>query len=304
MSASRHLFLILNGKAAARDDVRAAVDAVREAGHDVEVRVTFDPEDATRFIGELTARAPSDRPDVVVAGGGDGTLNAVVSQAVAQDCVDGLAFAVMPLGTANDFARGQGIPTEDPRAALALAAEGAARVIDLGRINDRLFVNLASGGTVTHITREADPRAKRVLGGVAYLLAGASRLAELTPSQAWFEAEDFHWEGRFLAMAVGNGPMAGGGVALCPEAVLDDGLLDLTILPYPDMEGVLPSLSEVFGGAGEEAHGIAERTRIRALTIDSAAPLAINLDGEATSATRIEVEVLPGAISFVLPARA
>ncbi|WP_349357488.1 lipid kinase YegS [Stappia sp.] len=303
MTASRDLFLILNGKAAARDDVRAAVEAVRAAGHGVEVRVTFDPEDATRFVGELAARASADRPDVVVAGGGDGTVNAVVSQAVAQDCADGLAFAVMPLGTANDFARGQGIPTEDPQAALTLAAEGAARAIDLGRINDRLFVNLASGGTVTHITREADPRAKRVLGGVAYLLAGASRLGELTPSQARFEAEDFRWEGRFLAMAVGNGPMAGGGVTLCPEAVLDDGLLDLTILPYPDMEGVLPSLSEIFNGTGDEARRIAERTRVRTLTIDSAAPLAINLDGEATSATRIEVEVLPGAVSFVLPAR-
>jgi diacylglycerol kinase family enzyme len=81
---------------------------------------------------------------------------------------------------------------------------------------------------------ETDPELKRRLGGLAYVLTGISRFTELTANRGSFRAESFSWEGRFVAVAIGNGRQAGGGVPLCPDALIDDGLLDLMILPELD----------------------------------------------------------------------
>src|SRR5262245_32230924 len=93
---------------------------------------------------------------------------------------------------------------------------------------------LVFGGFGSRVTVETDPDLKRRLGGLAYVLTGISRFAELSANRGSFRAEDFSWEGPFVALAIGNGRQAGGGVPLCPDAVLDDGLLDLMILPELD----------------------------------------------------------------------
>ncbi|WP_425086737.1 lipid kinase YegS [Stappia sp.] len=303
MTETRRLFLILNGKSAPREDVRAAVAAVRDAGHELEVRVTYEPGDVARFVGEALGLGA--RPDVIVAGGGDGTLNQVVAALLEADepadaAASGYpAVGVLPLGTANDFAVGLELPADDPGAALRLCAEGEIRTIDAARINERVFVNLASGGTVTQITREADPRAKRLFGGAAYLIAGASHIGRLAPSTARFSAEGFSWEGEFLAMAIGNGRLAGGGVPLCPEARLDDGLLDLTLFPQPDADHVLGLLSRLLHETEAPVESYAKTTRFSSLTVESDAELSLNLDGEPMQAKSLKVEVLPGAVRFV-----
>jgi lipid kinase YegS len=303
LTETRRLFLILNGKSAPREDVRSAVTRVRDAGHEVAVRVTYEPGDVARFVGEALGAQP--RPDVIVAGGGDGTLNQVVAALLEKggegDAAQPEAPAVglLPLGTANDFAVGLELSTDDPAQALRVCAEGEIRKIDAARINERVFVNLASGGTVTKITRDADPRAKRLFGGAAYLIAGASHIGRLAPSRARFSADGFSWEGEFLAMAIGNGRLAGGGVPLCPDAKLDDGLLDLTLFPQPDADHVLGLLSRLLHETDAPVESYAKTTRFTSLTVESDAELSLNLDGEAMSADRLEVEVLPGAVSFV-----
>ena len=294
----RRMHLILNGKSSQRDDVRAAVEHVREQGYRLEVWVTYDAGDAARFARDAVCREAGERPDVIVAGGGDGTLNEVVAAAIEADAGTRCAFALLPLGTANDFAAGLDIPV-DPQAALVLAASGTPRKIDVGRINDRVFVNVASGGTVTRITRETDPRAKRLLGGAAYLIAGASRIGELTPTRASFSADGFSWEGQFLAMAIGNGRLAGGGVPLCPEAKVDDGRLDLMLFPQPEADHVLSLLSSLLREPDGDLNGYAKRASFTSLRVDAEEELSLNLDGEPMSASRLDVKVEPGALRFV-----
>ncbi|MXN21254.1 lipid kinase YegS, partial [Pseudooceanicola sp. GBMRC 2024] len=82
-----------------------------------------------------------------VAGGGDGTLNQVVNASLVEDSSPKCSFGLLPLGTANDFAHGAGLPAADPWAALALCAEGDATSIDVGEVENRVFVNLLAGGT-------------------------------------------------------------------------------------------------------------------------------------------------------------
>ena len=136
-----HARLILNGKKADRPDVREAVQAVRSAGHQLEVRVTWERGDAVRFVAE----ASREGVPRVIAGGGDGSVNEAANALMAVDAASRPALGILPLGTANDFATACRIPM-DPFAALLLAATGDPRPIDLGRCNDAFFVNVASGG--------------------------------------------------------------------------------------------------------------------------------------------------------------
>ncbi|RBJ85139.1 lipid kinase YegS, partial [Xanthomonas oryzae pv. oryzae] len=107
--------------------------------------------------------------------------------------------------------------------------------VDLLRIDaehgPRWCANVASGGFGTQVTVETDEGLKKMLGGLAYLITGMSRLGRIDPIGARFNGPDFSWEGEFIALGLGNGRQAGGGQALCPEAVIDDGLLDVTIVP-------------------------------------------------------------------------
>ncbi|MCA1299980.1 lipid kinase YegS [Stappia indica] len=301
MTVTRRLHLILHGKSAIREDVRAAIRTLREQGHGVDVSVTFEAGDAARFAREGMARAWAGETDVIVAAGGDGTLNEVVAAGLSaqEGGKESATFALWPLGTANDFAQGLGLPVADPLAGLRLCAEGKVRAIDAGSVNGRYFINLASGGTATRITTETDPAAKRLLGGAAYLIAGVSRIGDLTLSHARFTSEGFCWEGEFVAMAAGNGRQAGGGIVLCPHARIDDGELDLTIVPLPDATGIRNLVGGLLRDGRNHLPEFTETVRFRELVVESAVPLSVNLDGEPMSADRLEIKVHPGAVRFV-----
>ncbi len=226
--------VILHGKAAGDARVRTAVHALRREGHLAEVRVTWEPRDATRLTAEAAAEAANGKIDCIVAGGGDGTINEVFAAAYAAGLPTHCSLGVLPLGTANDFARSAGVSVTNIAAALRIAANAPPRLIDLGLLDGTPFVNLVSGGFGSRVTVETNPELKRRLGGLAYAITGVSRFAGLSANRGTFRAEGFSWEGPFLALAIGNGRQAGGGVPLCPHARIDDGLLDLTILPDLD----------------------------------------------------------------------
>src|SRR5262245_66401980 len=133
-AGSKRVRLILNGKVAANDALRAAVGRQREGGHGIDVRVTWEKEDARRFVSE------AGKVDLLVAAGGDGTLNEVLHGLMNMPTVLRPSLGIVPLGTANDFATGCGIP-RDPTKALALCIKGEAVPIDVGKANDHWFIN-------------------------------------------------------------------------------------------------------------------------------------------------------------------
>ena len=231
-----HWRLILNGKSAGDDDLRGAVQAMREAGIALDVRVTWEDGDAERYVAEAIA----DGVDTVIAAGGDGTLSEVATTLAHRDeTADTLpSLGLVPLGTANDFATAAGIP-EGPLAALQLVRAVVAAPLDLLRIDAddgvHWCANLASGGFGTEVTVETDEGLKKMLGGLAYLITGIARLGRIDPLQARLRGPEFAWEGDLIALGIGNGRQAGGGQALCPDALVDDGQLDLTIVP--DLSG-------------------------------------------------------------------
>jgi lipid kinase YegS len=285
-----NLRIVLHGKAAADPRVRTAVEAARKEGHGVEVRVTWEAGDAARLTAEAIVDALSGKIGCIVAGGGDGTINEVFAAAYGSCLPSECSLGVLPLGTANDFAHAAGVPVQDMTAALRLAATAPVRRIDVGLVDGTPFVNLVSGGFGSRITVETDPKLKKRLGGLAYAITGISHFAELSANRGKFRAEGFAWEGPFLAIAIGNGRQAGGGIQLCPNALIDDGLLDLTILPELDHAARLDAFSRLLREGVGSIRSKLITARSSWIEYESENGLNINLDGEPMLAKRFRIE--------------
>ena len=283
--------IILHGNVAGDPEVREAVLALRKEGHLVEVNVTWEGGDAARLTGEAVADAHSGLVDCIVAGGGDGTINEVFAAAYAAKLPETCSLAILPLGTANDLAHALGVPVDNVGPALRLAADAPSRRIDAGFVDGRLFVNVVSGGFGSRVTAETDPKLKERLGGLAYALTGVAHFHKLSSNHGRFRAEGFAWEGDFLAFAIGNGRQAGGGIPLCPNALIDDGLLDLTIVPAMDGPAYLDTFSQLLrdGAAGIQASLVSNRSAW--IAYDSDDEINVNLDGEPLLFKRFQVEV-------------
>lgn len=298
-----HWRLILNGKSAGDEAVREAVTTVRARGIRIDVRVTWEPGDAERHVAEALA----DGVDTVVAAGGDGTLNAVASVLAAQDAraTQLPALAVLPLGTANDFATSAGIPL-GPLDALTLVAESPAQAIDMLRVEAdgavHWCINLGSGGFGTQVTVETNAGLKKVLGGLAYFITGLSRLGRIEPIHARVHGADFAWQGGFIALGIGNGRQAGGGQALCPDAFIDDGLIDVTVVPELEGELVATLRTALTEGKVAALDQVALRAQLREVVIEAAAPMVLNLDGEPCEARRFAIACMPARLRMHLPA--
>ena len=282
--------LILHGKQALNEDVRSAVQARRALGWELAVRVTWEGGDAQRLVHE----ALDDGYTHLIAGGGDGTLRDV-AEAMALAKTD-TSLVLMPLGTANDFAKAAGVPL-DPAQALALL-DVPPKAIDLGQVGGQIFLNMATGGFGSQVTANTSEELKKVLGGAAYLFTGLTRFSELKAAYGELEGPDFHWKGELLALGIGNGRQAGGGHVLCPEALADDGLLDVSILPAP--QEVVGTLRELMNnGWGLDAMFV--RARLPWVDIKVAQGLYINLDGEPLEGDDLHFKALPKALRVHLP---
>ena len=288
--SERKALLILHGKQALNEAVRAAVESKREQGWELAVRVTWEAAAAQRPAND--ARTAGYRR--LVAGGGDGTLRDIAEAMAAHST--GASLVLMPLGTANDFARAAGIPLE-PDQALELL-ERAPSAIDLGDVGGQVFLNMATGGFGSQVTANTSEELKKVLGGAAYLFTGLSRFSELHAAYGELHGPDFHWSGELLALGIGNGRQAGGGHVLCPQALADDGLLDISILPAPqELVGTLKNLlADGFG-----IDNMFVRARLPWVEIKASEGLHINLDGEPLEGDNLRFSARPGALRVHLP---
>lgn len=293
----RRLHVVLHGKLAGHAGFREAVREVRGWGHEIQVRVTWEAGDAARYAFEAVAA----EADAVVSAGGDGLLNEVLQGLCQAGLPARCALGVVPLGTANDFATGAGVPLGDPLAALRLAAAGTARLIDVGKVNDRFFLNVVSVGSTTQFTRNVPEGAKALLGPAAYALTGMALLPNLQPQSLRLAGPDWNWEGKVLVLAVGNGRLAGGGVPVTARASLDDGMLDLMLMPDSDENdwvGLFTNLLRLHL-PGQSMNVIYRQ--LPWLEMSAVHDLPINIDGEMVSAATARFSVLPRHLWCLLP---
>jgi lipid kinase YegS len=235
----------------------------------------------------------------VIAGGGDGTVNEIANGLMALDASMRPEVGLLPLGTANDFATACRVPG-DAAAALELALAGVARAVDLGRCNDTFFVNVASGGFGAAVTAETPVELKNFLGGGAYTLMGLVKALRFVPYACSIRMPDGDVGSRIVVGAICNGRQAGGGQPLAPEAILNDGLLDVVALREFPPTAAAQVVAEMLADDGDGE--FVRRVRVPWLEVSAPAPIPINLDGEPVNGTLFRFACEPAGLRMVLPA--
>jgi lipid kinase YegS len=284
--------LILNGKVAGNDALRAAVARHRAAGHRIEVRVTWEKGDARRFVSN------AGHVELVIAAGGDGTLNEVLHGLMDMPKDARPDLGIVPLGTANDFAVGCGIP-RDPAKALALCMKGERAAIDVGRANDHWFINTASSGFGAKITATTSPDLKRLLGPAAYTVMGAILAINLHHYQGRLILPDREITNSGPVAIVGNGRQAGGGIQVAPRAFIDDGLLDVLVVRQVPPTALLAAARELQQLPSDGEYISYWQTPWLEVHPEEAIP--VNLDGEPLRFSTVRYEAVSRAIQLIVP---
>lgn len=282
--------LILNRKSGARTDIRALIRSLeRELGFDVIIPWSG------RQLRKAVSKHVSKGGKRIIAGGGDGTLNFVANAILRLGANKDVEMGIVPLGTANDFARGFGDDGSDLDRSIRHAMFGTPAPMDVGVVNGKNFINVASGGFGAMITATTHPEIKKRLGGLAYSLSGLARISELSPYVAQISLDgDEPKKLSVLALAIGNNRYAGGGFDVAPDAKVDDGLLDISVLASD-----LPLRNP--GATSSSATSPFQFARFRTARIQTERPFHLNLDGEPLADTVFDVSIRPAALQVILP---
>jgi len=289
--------VILNPSAGSRDagQVHAALAALEDA-------VVW----PTRAGGEavdLARRAVHEGEDMVVAAGGDGTIGEVVNGLAA--ALDRVRLGILPVGTGNDFARAVGIPLDLEQAG-ALLRSGAERRLDAVRICHEqqlcwLFVNVAVSGFHEDAQHRIEEQFKNNWGPLGYLRAAAEAIPAITPHHIRLEFDDgppLELEGSSVVVA--NAVYMSAGIPIAPSARLDDGKLDVLLFRPANVAELALLAPLILTGTHETSDWVVHR-RTRRLTVRAAPPLPFHVDDRFYTHTRLDFEVLPGALRVVAP---
>jgi diacylglycerol kinase (ATP) len=291
-------FVILNPAAGSVKDVDALVERIRNLP-DAEVCITAKAGAAM----QSTKTALRKGCEMVVAAGGDGTLNEVVNGL--REDASGIVLGLIPLGTGNDFARTLDLPREVDEA-IALLLAGHTRAIDLVRVTSdqmRYFVNVSTGGFSGLVDEKLTPEMKKTWGPLAYLRGAAAALPELRAYRTTVSLDSA--ESLTLSLydvVIANGRYVGSGTEIAPEASIDDGSLDIILIPECSAAELAVLAARVALGNHLSSPAIVFR-RAAKVTVNSRPRMWFNVDGELVGNVEpAEFEVLPRALQFVVAA--
>ena len=237
----------------------------------------------------------------VVGAGGDGTLHEVV-QGLA-GAFERVQLGLLPLGTGNDFARFVGIPTELDQA-LAILERGEERRVDVLRLEPhggatRWILNTSGAGFSAVVSDRADGK-KESWGALAYSLGAMEALPELQTYRLRLHLDDDPArEMDAWSLVVTNGGSIAGGIRVAPDARLDDGRVELMVIPEMPMTTLALVLPKILLGQHTEDDALFRRT-VRRMRVESEPPMPLNADGEPAGETPAVYEVEPGRLRLVL----
>lgn len=292
----RRLLMIVNpraGKNKSRGPLFDAAAVLSQAGYLISIHNTAAPGDAAE-----TAAREGGSYDAVVAVGGDGTLNEVVSGLTRLRKPPLLGY--LPQGSTNDFAASLRISGRPAEAAAAIA-RNVPRQLDAGLWNDRSFIYVASFGAFSRASYTAPQAAKNALGHFAYILEGMKDLSTLRPYQVRLTADGEVLDGEYLFGAVCNSTSIGGLMKLNPErVVLDDGLFEMLLIPNPKTAADLQNLVHALLNQEYGSEGLVFR-HVSSIHLETEEDLPWSLDGEyAPSARLVEIKNRRQALTMLL----
>lgn len=246
---------------------------------------------------EAARQAASKGYDVVIAAGGDGTVYEVVNGMA--EVPKRPQLGIIPGGTTNDFARAIGLPRQIDKAAKVIAA-GHSIPVDVGKLNDRYFINIAGGGWLTDVTYEVPSKLKTVIGQLAYYAKGLEKLPSIRPIRVKIETNDQVLEETVMLFLIANSNSVGGFEKLAPEADLSDGLFDVIIVKKANLGEFIRLTSLAIRGEHiHDPHIIHFKTN--RLRVSSPDKVLLNLDGELGGELPCEFEVLSHHFRLLVP---
>ncbi|WP_376693110.1 diacylglycerol/lipid kinase family protein [Wenzhouxiangella sp. EGI_FJ10409] len=282
--------LITNpGSRSGGDDIDLAAERLGEQG-EIEVIRPGSPGDLPAAIRERGRDF-----DRVVLGGGDGTVNLALDALIEVD----KPFGLLPLGTANDLARSLEIPQSLERAVDIILA-GHLRRIDTARVNDVSFINAIGIGLGPQVTREMDAGSKSQLGVLAYLKGIVQALQRQSVFRARIQSEDRSREGEYVQITIANGIHYGGGMTVADDAKLDDGRLDVLLVPKQSHLSLLGNALRFRTGLTRAADSLSH-WRCSELSIETDKTMDVTADGEFLAETPVECTVVPACLSIYAP---
>ena len=259
------------------------------------VHFTEEEGDATRLAQEAIAN----NCEIVIAAGGDGTLNEVINGVAPQ--AERIQVGLVPLGTGNDFARMLDLPESIDDCISALRA-GHARPTDLVRVTSdcvRYFINVSAGGFSGTVNEKMTPEIKQNWGPFAYLRCAAEALPELCAYRTEITLDD----SEVLALdlynvVIANGRYVAGGTLIAPEASIDDGLLDIVLIPQNSAGDIALVAAQMLVGSHLTSEGVVFR-RAAKVAVNSTPGMWFNVDGELVGNEPAVFEIMPRALQFL-----
>jgi YegS/Rv2252/BmrU family lipid kinase len=264
---------------------------------------TTAPRDAT----EIARREAAAGRRLILALGGDGTISEVADGVLAAGKGATTEIGLIPRGTGGDFRRTLELPQEIAAAARHVR-QVPARAVDAGRVRYRTadggeavrhFINVASFGFSSAVARRANASSKRFGGKMAFLGATLRELFAHDNHDIWLTIDgQERRQLRVMLAAVGNGRFFGGGMKICPDATLDDGVFDLVAVGDLTRAQVVANIGRLFTGTHLELDEVthARITRLHAEPVETSANIPLELDGETPGVLPATFEILPGAL--------
>jgi|UPI0003B71094 diacylglycerol kinase (ATP) len=263
----------------------------RHALGSIEVVHTNHPGDGARAITSQAADV-----DLIIAAGGDGTVH---------ECINALSqleqrpvFGILPTGTCNDFSRTLGIPQTIDEAVETLL-EGRVEAIDVGKHDDRYFLNFWGIGLITQVSEQIDSEIKKQFGRIAYYLSALHTIQEQRSFHVEVNGDGGHYKGEAVMVLVGNGSYVGGVEAYFPHSQVNDGLLDVLIFKELSLSAVTSLTYSMFTAEKPSAEGLIS-FKTPHLEVITEPGLKVDCDGEKNTFTPTRLQVLPGHLRMLV----
>jgi YegS/Rv2252/BmrU family lipid kinase len=284
------LFLINPNSRSGDGDIDPILNELRAGGIELIMPSTDSRSDMLRAIAE---QGPAS--DLLIVGGGDGTVNGALDAVLELE----KPLGVLPLGTANDLARTLDLPA-DAQASADVVLNGKTRRIDVGVVNDKPFLNVASIGISVDLAEELDADRKATWGVLSYPIGlwQAAKDRKAIPVEITCDGQVL--KTRAIQISIGNGRFYGGGMTIAADATIDDGMLDLVLMapqPLLSLLGRLP----LFRFGRHDLNGRVHHLRGRAIELVTETARPINTDGEITFETPATFRLLPKALEVFVP---
>ena len=294
----RRARVILNpssGRERGAESLELLNTGLRQRFDDVQITVTAGDKDAER----AAVIAADDGCEAVFVAGGDGTLNETMNGLASAGALDRTVVGVLPFGTGNDFAAALDIPVDTEAALEVLLRQREVRV-DLGQVNGRVFVNTSGGGFIAEVSVAVTPQLKTIAGRLAYLIGGAQVLFEFEPVGARITIQPgaVQFNQPLYTFAVCNSRLIAGGRLIAPDAVIDDGLLDVCLIEAMTALEFVALGRKVADGEHVNDPRVLY-VKASALDIELDRQVKVNTDGEVFDEARCEYRVLPRAARFL-----